>query len=86
MSLVTRWTNLVSVHFPSVSSKSIDDWWNRIESYYSEEQRYYHKLSHIEAMFRYYTEVEALLEKPLLVSFAIFFHEYVNCNVIWIMD
>lgn len=50
-------------------------WWNKIETRYSEPQRYYHTLNHLESMFFYFENVKDNLQNPDLVSLAIFFHE-----------
>lgn len=59
---------------------SADDtagWWTELEARYSESQRAYHTLAHIDEMFGYFEECKSQLKDADAVSLAIFFHDVI---------
>lgn len=75
-SLSLRWNELVRA-LPKSSEELAGKWWQVIESRYSEPQRAYHTLHHLEAMFVWYDRIAHLFQAPLTVSMAIFFHDII---------
>lgn len=71
--LATRFTELCAKMSVEVSAQSL--WWNKIQTRYTEKQRYYHTLNHLDSMFFHFDKVKNELQNPQLVSLAIFFHE-----------
>ena len=72
--LSSRWRELVQA-LPVSSEELVGKWWQVIEQRYSEPQRAYHTLRHLEAMFAWCDRISHLLESPQTVGMAIFFHE-----------
>jgi hypothetical protein len=52
-------------------------WWERLRTAYSEPQRAYHTLSHIDALLALVRDRRAELKSPEAVSFAVWFHDIV---------
>ena len=73
MSLRTIWFGL-NKHL-GIPEEFISRWWAIVEARYSETQRHYHTLAHIEDMFHKFEIVKGKLRSPESVSLAIFFHE-----------
>eukprot|EP00434_Breviolum_minutum_P025657 symbB.v1.2.022672.t1/scaffold1992.1/size93445/3 len=52
-------------------------WWDVLETRYTESQRAYHTLSHLDEMFGYFQEHFKLISDAASVSLAIFFHDVI---------
>jgi predicted metal-dependent HD superfamily phosphohydrolase len=55
-------------------------WWRMIRRHYSERQRYYHTLNHLDDMFRHFDEVSSsgdAVVDPIVVQLSIFFHDII---------
>jgi predicted metal-dependent HD superfamily phosphohydrolase len=52
-------------------------WWACIRDHYCEPSRRYHILKHLQFMFGYFDQYQTKLERPQLVSLAIFFHDII---------
>ena len=74
MDLRQRWLELGKDRLKA-SEDVVLKWWGQIEERYSEAQRRYHTLHHLEEMFRHFDQYSRKLMQPELVSLAIFFHE-----------
>jgi len=61
------------------SNHGWSDWWTTIKERYTEITREYHTLRHLSEMFWHYDRAvkEKWLERPELVSLAIFFHDLI---------
>eukprot|EP00128_Syssomonas_multiformis_P014528 Colp12_sorted_trinity150504_noHs@9731 len=68
-SLEERWRELAKDADPN--------YWKVIETYYSEPQRHYHTLRHIEELFMHFDEHKESMQRPDLVAYAIFFHDII---------
>ncbi len=55
-----------------------DKWWNQIVHRYSEPQRHYHTLTHVQDMLKHLEEHAEKLQDANAVAFAVIFHEYVS--------
>lgn len=71
MSLRERW-----MHFFGASPVATR-WWAEIETRYSESQRHYHTLAHLDALFAHFDEHRDALRDPQAVAAAIFFHDLI---------
>ena len=58
-----------------VDDKIADRWWTIIVKKYSESQRHYHTMKHIEDMLRLCEEHKGKLKNMKAVIYAIVFHE-----------
>ena len=58
-----------------VDEKIVDRWWTIIVDKYSESQRHYHTMNHIEDMLRLCEEHTGRLKNIKAVFYAIVFHE-----------
>ena len=58
--------------------KIADRWWTIIADKYSESQRHYHTMDHIEDMLKLCLEYKEKLKDINTVVYAIIFHEYVS--------
>ena len=74
MDLRQRWLEL-GIDRLKAPEDVVLKWWGQIEERYSEAQRRYHTLNHLEEMFRHFDQYSRKLMQPELVSLAIFFHE-----------
>ena len=59
----------------NVDEKTTDHWWSVVVDKYSESQRHYHTMSHIEDMLRLYEEYKGKLRDVKPVVYTIIFHE-----------
>lgn len=75
MSLRTIWFGF-NKHL-GIPEEFISRWWAIVEARYSETQRHYHTLAHIEDMFHKFEIVKGKLRSPESVSLAIFFHDII---------
>lgn len=75
MALKIRWMNCCTDI--GAASDISETYWSIIETRYSEQQRYYHRMSHIISMFNHFDTVSDQLVQPLLVSMVIFFHDII---------
>ncbi|XP_078334392.1 uncharacterized protein LOC111116891 isoform X2 [Crassostrea virginica] len=76
MDLRQRWLEL-GIDRLKASEDVVLKWWGQIEEQYSEAQRRYHTLHHLEEMFRHFDQYSRKLMQPELVSLAIFFHDII---------
>ena len=60
-----------------VDSKIKESLWVEIKSNYSESNRYYHNLEHLEDIYRHLLEVKAKLENWNIVLFTLFYHDLI---------
>ena len=73
MSLSVRWADLnKKLGIPEDKSNI---WWTIVQTRYSENQRYYHTLVHLEDMFQKFDTLKEKLTQPDAVALAVFFHE-----------
>ncbi|MFC6998905.1 HD domain-containing protein [Rufibacter roseus] len=75
ISLQQTWHQLAA-HFSS-DKALIHHLWNELETAYSATSRHYHTLQHLQNMLQLAQEHEASMQRPLLVQFAIFYHDVV---------
>lgn len=75
MCLQQRWKDLCT--FFNVKQEIVDEYWDMIESKYTEKHRRYHTLSHLSDMFKHFDDVRDQLSQAQLVGMAIFFHDVV---------
>jgi predicted metal-dependent HD superfamily phosphohydrolase len=68
----SRWFAL----FPHAADAALR-WWTEIERRYTEPQRHYHTLEHLEALFRHFDRHEDSLADREAVAAAIFFHDLI---------
>ena len=73
MSLSIRWADLNKKL--GVPEDKSNRWWTIVQTRYSENQRYYHTLVHLEDMFQKFDIVKEKLTQPDAVALAVFFHE-----------
>ncbi|XP_061173310.1 uncharacterized protein LOC133182476 [Saccostrea echinata] len=76
MDLRQRWLTLAR-DILRIQEDVCQKWWGYIEQKYSESQRHYHTLSHLEEMFQHFDQYHEKLDKPELVSLAIYFHDII---------
>lgn len=74
MDLQHRWLS-TAIDVLKISGDLPQKWWGVIEGRYSEKQRHYHTLRHLEEMFQHFDKYFKKLNQPELVVLAIFFHE-----------
>jgi len=72
--LKSRWDHMLE---GIVCDDLREKWWSEIVTSYSAPHRYYHNLFHLAEMFHYFDNFQVQLEKPLIISLAIFFHDLV---------
>lgn len=73
--LWARWAGLMRrLH---VHDNVAIDWWHLVKTYYEDERRHYHCISHLEALYRHYNEFAHFIEEPHIVQLAIFFHDII---------
>lgn len=60
----------------SLAVPKLESWLVDLCARYSEPQRYYHTLTHIEHMFELFNQHKSALKRPEIVAMAIWFHEY----------
>ena len=75
--LALRWRLLLQDNFTHLTMAQIEQAWSRLLPHYQEAHRYYHDLSHIEACFNWFDQVQAQLDYPLAVALAIWFHDVI---------
>ena len=73
MSLQERWAEINKGL--GVSERLCSKWWEIIKGRYSEPQRHYHTLAHLEDMFEKFETVKDKICQPAAVSLSVFFHE-----------
>lgn len=76
MDLQHRWLS-TAVDVLKISGDLPQKWWGVIEGRYSEKQRHYHTLRHLEEMFQHFDKYFKKLNQPELVVLAIFFHDII---------
>jgi predicted metal-dependent HD superfamily phosphohydrolase len=82
MNLKTRFEELLSYH--SSDTLLVRKLWNELNSKYLESFRAYHNLNHLEEIFNYFDQYQALIEKPTLLALSIFYHDSIYS--IWSND
>eukprot|EP00475_Leptophrys_vorax_P033070 TRINITY_DN5170_c0_g2_i1.p1 TRINITY_DN5170_c0_g2~~TRINITY_DN5170_c0_g2_i1.p1 ORF type:complete len:349 (+),score=88.48 TRINITY_DN5170_c0_g2_i1:558-1604(+) len=60
-----------------IDAEVSNKWWRKIKQLYSEPQRYYHTLFHIESLIKQYDQFEGKLGFPEIVQLSIWFHDVV---------
>ncbi|RMG31795.1 MAG: hypothetical protein D6730_00890 [Bacteroidetes bacterium] len=53
------------------------EFWPRIQQYYGQKHRHYHKLEHIAELLHWASRLEAHIEQPQAVHLAIWFHDLI---------
>lgn len=76
MDLQQRWLN-TTIDVLKIPGDLPQKWWGVIEGRYSETQRHYHTLWHLEEMFQHFDRHFKNLTQPELVVLAIFFHDII---------
>nr|XP_034302316.1 uncharacterized protein LOC117681522 isoform X2 [Crassostrea gigas] len=76
MDLHQRWLS-TAIDVLKISGDLPQKWWGVIEGRYSEKQRHYHTLRHLEEMFQHFDKYFKKLNQPELVVLAIFFHDII---------
>ena len=69
----TLWDNLKSAG----AHGNEKDFWKKLIGAYLESHRHYHDLSHIRDMLKNFEEIKHLLNNPLVVEMAIWFHDFI---------
>lgn len=64
-------------HMLHVPNDATEQYWNIIETKYSEKHRFYHTVKHLTHMFESFVKVVDQLSRPDLVTMAIFFHDVI---------
>lgn len=60
-----------------LAGERIAEFWQLIHDKYTEKGRYYHKLDHISALFNSFDQYKDRLTDPLVVSYAIWYHDII---------
>ncbi|XP_062582105.1 uncharacterized protein LOC134243892 [Saccostrea cucullata] len=76
MALRQRWLKLARDTL-RVKEEVCQKWWGYIEQKYSESQRHYHTLHHLEEMFQHFDQYHEKMARPELVSLAVYFHDII---------
>jgi len=69
------WNNLLA-HF-QCDEEQVQKWWEEIEEAYTETNRHYHNLDHLQHLFAQLELVEDLIQHPKVLSFSIFYHDII---------
>jgi len=72
-----RWNHLLSSSLLIITTPLISKWFEIVKEKYSEKQRFYHTLQHIEDLYVLYDEYRYLLHDPVVVELAIWFHDVI---------
>lgn len=72
--LAARWFRLV--HDLRLKDPAARKWWRLIRRRYTERQRFYHTLDHLDAMFAWYDQVPTWTN-PAAIQLSIFFHDII---------
>jgi predicted metal-dependent HD superfamily phosphohydrolase len=75
--LALRWQALWQRHFAHLTEAEIQQSWACLLPHYQQTHRYYHDLSHIDACFTWFDQVQDTLDNPLAVALAIWFHDII---------
>ena len=60
-----------------VESEKVNNLWQDIAIRYSETQRAYHSLQHIEQLFRQFEQIKHVLNEPHIIALALFYHDVI---------
>ncbi|EGC32959.1 hypothetical protein DICPUDRAFT_92502 [Dictyostelium purpureum] len=74
--LLNRWNGVLKLSNLPKNEVS-DKWWNIINTRYTEKQRYYHTLTHINELLKLEEQFSSKLKSPETVQWAIWFHDIV---------
>lgn len=69
------WRALASRY--TANENLVNELYNNLERHYSEPQRYYHNLDHIQALLRFFIQYQEKLAVPEVVLFSIFYHDLI---------
>lgn len=75
--LASRWQALWQQHFAHLTETEVQQSWACLLPHYQQTHRYYHDLSHIDACFTWFDQVQDTLDNPLAVALAIWFHDII---------
>lgn len=61
----------------AVESEKVNNLWQDIAIRYSENQRAYHSLQHIEQLFAQFKQIKHVLNEPHIIALALFYHDLI---------
>ena len=61
----------------AVESEKVNNLWQDIAIRYSENQRAYHSLQHIEQLFAQFKQIKHVLNEPHIIALALFYHDVI---------
>ena len=61
----------------AVESEKVNNLWQDIAIRYSETQRAYHSLQHIEQLFMQFEQIKYVLNEPHIIALALFYHDVI---------
>ena len=61
----------------AVESEKVNNLWQDIAIRYSENQRAYHSLQHIEQLFAQFKQIKHILNEPHIIALALFYHDVI---------